>query len=68
MATRSTHLSEAMQLGVGIMIICDECGRAIDKLGDEGVWRRLYDVGGMYAGRALCVSCHEADVHEQEAV
>ena len=68
MATTATHLSEALQLGVGIMIICDECGRAIDKLGDEGFWRDLYESDKMYTGRALCPSCHEADVHEREAV
>ena len=68
MATRPTTQTEDRELGTGIMITCDDCGRAIDKLGESGFWRGLYDVGGMYAGRTLCPSCHEADVHEREEV
>ena len=65
MATRELTLHEVSELGRGVMIICDHCERAIDKLGVVGTfWRDEYERQALYASRpTLCFACKEkADI------
>ena len=69
MAHRQPTRRECVELGVAgrIMIICDDCGAAIDAL--RGFWLDEFGAGRVYAGRVLCPACydkHRQEIHEEE--
>ena len=71
MAIRAPHFGESLDMGLpkdSRVIVCDECGRAIDTIkGTAPAWCLSCYIH-LDGSPTLCVSCHEADVHEREAV